>query len=88
MLLNQVMSPLPTDRVQITRPFNISGDEYCGPFFEHYKIRGKNPTRYILQFFAASPLRRYIYLFIYSPTVGTLTGYLTISKLSSKGRIN
>jgi len=40
-LLNQIMSPLPTDRVQIARPFNISGVDYCGPFFVHYKIQGK-----------------------------------------------
>jgi len=41
-LLNQIMSPLPTDRVRIARPFNISGVDYFGPLFVHYKIREKN----------------------------------------------
>jgi len=50
-LLNQVISPLPTDRVQIARPFNISGVDYCGPFFVHYKIRGKKPHKVYLAIF-------------------------------------
>jgi len=40
-LLNQIMSPLSTDRV----PFNISGVDYWGPFFVHYKVRGKKPHK-------------------------------------------
>jgi len=66
MLLNQVMSPLPTDRVQITRPFNISGDDYCGPFNEHYKIRGKKPKKVyfaIFCYFAIKAVHLFIYLF-------------------------
>jgi len=50
-LLNQIMSPLPTDRVQIASPFNISGVDYCGPFFVHYKIRGKKPHKVYLAIF-------------------------------------
>jgi len=46
-----VMSPLPTDRVQIARPFNLSGVDYCGPFFVHYKIRGKKPHKVYLAIF-------------------------------------
>jgi len=38
-----VKSDHESDRVQITRPFNISGVDYCGPFLVHYKIRGKKP---------------------------------------------
>jgi len=45
------MSPLPTDRVQIARPFNISEVDYCGPFFVHYKIRGKKPHKVYLAIF-------------------------------------
>jgi len=50
-LLNQIMSPLPTDRVQIARPFHVSGVDYCGPFFVHYKIRGKKPHKVYLAIF-------------------------------------
>ncbi|KAH8367006.1 hypothetical protein KR084_006482, partial [Drosophila pseudotakahashii] len=50
-LLRQIMSPLPGDRVRASRPFRISGVDYCGPFWVHYKIRGKKPHNMYLAIF-------------------------------------
>ena len=36
---------LPELRVQQTRPFNVVGVDFCGPFFTHYRRRGTVPTK-------------------------------------------
>jgi len=46
-LLNQIMSPLPTDRVQIARPFNISGGITADHFLCITKSEERNPIRSI-----------------------------------------
>lgn len=50
-LLTQKMSALPKDRVNVAPPFSIVGVDYCGPFFVHYSIRGKIPTKAYLSVF-------------------------------------
>ncbi|XP_037929892.1 uncharacterized protein LOC119664680 [Teleopsis dalmanni] len=44
-LLTQIMGNLPTDRVTATRPFLISGVDFCGPMYTTLKIRGRPPVK-------------------------------------------
>ncbi|XP_061398613.1 uncharacterized protein LOC133334340 [Musca vetustissima] len=44
-LYQQIMGNLPATRVVPARPFINSGVDYCGPFWIHYKVRGKRPTK-------------------------------------------
>lgn len=39
------MGNLPQARVTPARPFINAGVDYCGPFWIHYKVRGKRPTK-------------------------------------------
>ncbi|XP_037954010.1 uncharacterized protein LOC119684129 [Teleopsis dalmanni] len=39
------MGNLPTDRVTATRPFLISGVDFCGPMYTTLKIRGRPPVK-------------------------------------------
>lgn len=41
----QLMGNLPASRVQPARPFINSGVDFCGPFFTHFKLRGKRPVK-------------------------------------------
>ncbi|XP_037930486.1 uncharacterized protein LOC119665293, partial [Teleopsis dalmanni] len=41
----QIMGQLPPARVQPSRPFYNAGVDFCGPFWVHYKIRGKRPHK-------------------------------------------
>ncbi|XP_037930652.1 uncharacterized protein LOC119665502 [Teleopsis dalmanni] len=41
----QVMGSLPRHRVQPNRPFFNTGVDFCGPFWVHYKVRGKRPHK-------------------------------------------
>lgn len=50
-LLQQLMGNLPAPRVTPARPFINSGVDYCGPFWIHFKIRGKKPTKAYLAIF-------------------------------------
>lgn len=47
----QFMGNLPTSRVSISHPFTNVGIDYCGPFYIHYKLRGKRPTKAYLCIF-------------------------------------
>jgi len=47
----QVMGNLPAERIQPARPFINSGVDYCGPFWVHYKTRGKRPQKTYLAIF-------------------------------------
>ncbi|XP_055388081.1 uncharacterized protein LOC129616466 [Condylostylus longicornis] len=44
-LLQQQMGNLPDKRVIPARPFLYSGVDFCGPFWIHYHLRGKRPTK-------------------------------------------
>lgn len=44
-LFQQLMGNLPEDRVQPSRPFIISGVDFFGPVWTHFKIRGKRPIK-------------------------------------------
>lgn len=50
-LCQQLMGNLPKTRVTPARPFINSGVDYCGPFWIHYKIRGKKPTKAYIAIF-------------------------------------
>ncbi|XP_037930154.1 uncharacterized protein LOC119664855, partial [Teleopsis dalmanni] len=41
----QLMCNLPATRVQPGRPFLTTGVDFCGPFWIHYRIRGKKPHK-------------------------------------------
>lgn len=45
------MGNLPPHRVQPARPFLNSGVDYCGPFWVHFKTRGKRPQKAYLAIF-------------------------------------
>jgi len=47
----QIMGNLPLPRVEAVRPFLNSGVDYCGPFWVHYKVRGKRPQKAYLAVF-------------------------------------
>ena len=47
----QLMGSLPADRVLQARPFQNTGVDYCGPFWIHYKVRGKKATKAYLAVF-------------------------------------
>lgn len=49
--LKQKMGDLPTERVTMSPPFYQVGVDYCGPFFVHYHVRGKQPTKTYLAVF-------------------------------------
>ncbi|XP_037942525.1 uncharacterized protein LOC119675398 [Teleopsis dalmanni] len=44
-LCQQIMGNLPESRITPARPFINAGVDYCGPFWIHYKVRGKKPTK-------------------------------------------
>ncbi|XP_036342706.1 uncharacterized protein LOC118751986 [Rhagoletis pomonella] len=44
-LMSQIMGNLPSTRVTPARPFINSGVDFCGPFWVHFKIRGKKPQK-------------------------------------------
>ncbi|XP_058987609.1 uncharacterized protein LOC131806839 [Musca domestica] len=50
-LYNQIMGNLPPSRVTPARPFIVSGVDYCGPLWVHYKIRGKRPHKVYIAVF-------------------------------------
>ncbi|XP_053968754.1 uncharacterized protein LOC128870184 [Anastrepha ludens] len=50
-LLQQVMGPLPRERVQPTRPFERCGIDFCGPISTYLRVRGKTPTKSYLAIF-------------------------------------
>ncbi|XP_037930897.1 uncharacterized protein LOC119665732 [Teleopsis dalmanni] len=41
----QLMGNLPATRVQPRRPFLTTEVDFCGPFWIHYRIRGKRPQK-------------------------------------------
>lgn len=43
--ITQQMGALPKERVQVSAPFSNVSVDFCGPFFAHYKIRGRVPTK-------------------------------------------
>ena len=47
----QIMGNLPEHRVQPARPFLHAGVDYCGPFWVHYRSRGKRPQKAYLAVF-------------------------------------
>jgi len=47
----QIMGNLPSLRVEPARPFLHSGVDYCGPFWVHFKTRGKRPQKAYLAVF-------------------------------------
>lgn len=49
--LRQQMADLPQERVSIAPPFYNVGVDYAGPFYIHYRIRGKSPTKTYLAIF-------------------------------------
>lgn len=50
-LFTQVMGNLPASRVTPSRPFVKTGVDYCGPFWVHYKVRGKKPHKVYIAVF-------------------------------------
>lgn len=44
-LFQQIMGNLPPSRIMPARPFINAGVDFCGPFFVHFKIRGKAPRK-------------------------------------------
>lgn len=50
-LLQQIMGNLPATRVTPARPFVNAGVDYCGPFWIHFKVRGKRPIKAYLAIF-------------------------------------
>lgn len=50
-LCQQIMGNLPQTRVTPARPFINAGVDYCGPFWIHYRVRGKRPTKVYIAVF-------------------------------------
>lgn len=50
-LLSQIMGNLPATRVTPARPFINTGVDFCGPFWIHYKLRGKRPNKAYIALF-------------------------------------
>lgn len=50
-MLQQIMGNLPKDRITPSRPFIKTGVDYCGPFWVHYKLRGKRPHKVYIAVF-------------------------------------
>ncbi|XP_037931036.1 uncharacterized protein LOC119665854 [Teleopsis dalmanni] len=50
-LLTQIMGNLPIDQVTATRPFLISGVDFCGPMYTTLKIRGRPPVKTYIAIF-------------------------------------
>ncbi|XP_075162878.1 uncharacterized protein LOC142235511 [Haematobia irritans] len=50
-MYQQIMGDLPEDRITPCRPFLNTGVDYCGPFWVHYKLRGKSPHKVYIAVF-------------------------------------
>ncbi|XP_075157775.1 uncharacterized protein LOC142231042 [Haematobia irritans] len=50
-MYQQIMGDLPEDRITPCRPFLNTGVDYCGPFWVHYKLRGKRPHKVYIAVF-------------------------------------
>ena len=44
-IMKQLMGNLPTARFQSGRPFIVSGVDFAGPVWTHFKMRGKRPHK-------------------------------------------
>lgn len=53
-LFQQIMGNLPAARIQPVRSFMNSGVGFGGPFWIHYKVRGKKPQKCYLAVFCCS----------------------------------
>ncbi|XP_055906004.1 uncharacterized protein LOC129941403 [Eupeodes corollae] len=50
-LAQQIMGNLPCERVTPSRPFSITGLDYCGPLYVSHRIRGRAPYKTYLAIF-------------------------------------
>ncbi|XP_036325171.1 uncharacterized protein LOC118738357 [Rhagoletis pomonella] len=71
---DQLMADMPELRVQQSRPFNIVGIDYCGPFFVHFRRRATAPTK--------------AYVAIFVCFVTKATHLELVDDLSTKGFLN
>ncbi|XP_035920072.1 uncharacterized protein LOC118517729 [Anopheles stephensi] len=56
-LVKQSVADLPTSRVSPTRPFSISGVDYCGPFMLKSPVRNRSPTKAYIAIFVCFATR-------------------------------
>ncbi|XP_052567192.1 uncharacterized protein LOC128093655 [Culex pipiens pallens] len=56
-LVKQSIADLPTSRVTPTRPFAVSGVDYCGPFYIKSPIRNRAPTKAYVAIFVCFATR-------------------------------
>ncbi|XP_064537394.1 uncharacterized protein LOC135427725 [Drosophila montana] len=50
-LLEQVMAPLPAERVQPSPTFHVTGIDFCGPFYVKSEVRNRSPTKCYISIF-------------------------------------
>lgn len=56
-LIQQAVADLPTSRVTPTRPFSISGVDYCGPFYVKSEVRKRGPAKVYVAIFVCFSTR-------------------------------
>ncbi|XP_041786290.1 uncharacterized protein LOC121601544 [Anopheles merus] len=56
-LVKQAVADLPESRVTLTRPFAVSGVDYCGPFLLKSTIRNRSPTKAYIAIFVCFATR-------------------------------
>ncbi|XP_054725518.1 uncharacterized protein LOC129235611 [Anastrepha obliqua] len=44
-LVEHIMANLPKERIQASRPFIVTGVDYCGPFYYKPEVRNKSPQK-------------------------------------------
>ncbi|XP_054745734.1 uncharacterized protein LOC129250115 [Anastrepha obliqua] len=44
-LVEHIMADLPKERIQASRPFIVTGVDYCGPFYYKPEVRNKSPQK-------------------------------------------
>ncbi|XP_067644906.1 uncharacterized protein [Eurosta solidaginis] len=50
-LVEHIMADLPKERIEVSRPFTISGVDYCGPFYYKPEARNKSPQKCYISLF-------------------------------------
>ncbi|XP_041449947.1 uncharacterized protein LOC111078344 [Drosophila obscura] len=50
-LLEQVMAPLPAERVQPSPTFHVTGIDFCGPFYVKSEVSNRSPTKCYISIF-------------------------------------
>lgn len=74
--VQQLMGNLPPTRVELTHPFVNVGVDYCGPFYIHYRIRGKRPTKAYIALFICFAIKAVHLELVSDLTTGAFIGAL------------